>query len=150
MVRQALREDVGAGDATTLATVPEKAVAAALMVAREPLVACGLPIAEAVFKEVSPAVSVERKTEDGQHAKKGQTLLRVRGPARAMLTAERSALNFVQRLSGRGDVDGAICRGGGGHARSHSGHAQNHARLAATRKIRRHLRRRNQPPLRTL
>ncbi len=100
MVRQALREDVGAGDATTLATVPEKAVAAALMVAREPLVACGLPIAEAVFKEVSPAVSVERKTEDGQHAKKGQTLLRVRGPARAILTAERTALNFAQRLSG--------------------------------------------------
>jgi nicotinate-nucleotide pyrophosphorylase (carboxylating) len=100
MVRQALREDIGAGDATTLATVPETALASALVVAREPLVACGLPIAEAVFQEVSPAVAVERKTEDGQTAKKGQTLLRVRGPARAILTAERTALNFAQRLSG--------------------------------------------------
>jgi nicotinate-nucleotide pyrophosphorylase (carboxylating) len=100
MVRQALREDIGAGDATTLATVPETALASALMVARESLVACGLPIAEAVFQEVSPAVAVERKTEDGQPAKKGQTLLRVRGPARAILTAERTALNFAQRLSG--------------------------------------------------
>jgi nicotinate-nucleotide pyrophosphorylase (carboxylating) len=100
MVRQALCEDVGTGDATTLATVPETAVAAASMVAREPLVACGLPIAEAVFKEVSPAVSVEQKTEEGQPAKRGQTLLRLRGPARAILTAERTALNFAQRLSG--------------------------------------------------
>lgn len=100
MVRQALREDIGAGDATTLATVPEAAVAAAVMVAREPLVACGLPVCEAVFKEVSAAVAVERRTEDGQHAKRGQVLLRVSGPARAILTAERVALNFAQRLSG--------------------------------------------------
>jgi nicotinate-nucleotide pyrophosphorylase (carboxylating) len=95
-----LREDVGAGDATTLATVPEEAVAQALMVAREPLVVCGLPLAEAVFKEVCAAVELERQSEEGQHAKRGQTLLRVRGPARALLTAERVALNFAQRLSG--------------------------------------------------
>jgi len=100
MVRQALREDIGTGDVTTLATVPETALASALMVAREPLVACGLPIAEAVFKEVSPALAVERKLADGQPAKRGQTLLSVRGSARAVLTAERTALNFAQRLTG--------------------------------------------------
>lgn len=100
IVRQALREDIGAGDATTLATVPEEAMASAVMVAREPLVVCGLPVAEAVFKEVSAAVAVERQMEDGQRAKRGQTLLRLRGPARALLTAERVALNFAQRLSG--------------------------------------------------
>jgi len=59
IVRRALAEDVGAGDATTLATVPPDAIASALMVAREPLVVCGLPVAEAVFKEVSPKIEME-------------------------------------------------------------------------------------------
>jgi nicotinate-nucleotide pyrophosphorylase (carboxylating) len=100
IVRRALAEDVGTGDVTTLATVPADAMASALMVAREPLVVCGLPLAEAVFKEVSAKIEIERQAEDGLHAHRGQTLLRVRGPAGAMLTAERVALNFVQRLSG--------------------------------------------------
>jgi len=100
LVRRALAEDIGAGDVTTLATVPADATAQALMVAREALVVCGLPLAEAVFKEVSAQIEIERQAQDGQHAAKGQTLLRLRGPAGAMLTAERVALNFVQRLSG--------------------------------------------------
>jgi nicotinate-nucleotide pyrophosphorylase (carboxylating) len=100
IIRRALAEDVGAGDVTTLATVPADAVAGALMVAREPLVVCGLPVAEAVFKEVSQKIEIERQAEDGARANRGQTLLRLRGPAGAMLTAERVALNFVQRLSG--------------------------------------------------
>jgi len=100
IVRRALSEDVGSGDVTTLATVPSDAMAGALMVAREPLVVCGLPLAEAVFKEVSAKIEIERLAEDGLHAHRGQTLLRLRGPAGAMLTAERVALNFVQRLSG--------------------------------------------------
>jgi nicotinate-nucleotide pyrophosphorylase (carboxylating) len=100
IVRRALAEDVGAGDVTTLATVPPDATAIAAMVAREPLVVCGLPLVEAVFKEVSAKIEIERLAEDGMHASRGQTLLRLRGPAGAMLTAERVALNFVQRLSG--------------------------------------------------
>lgn len=100
IVRQALREDVGGGDVTTLAVVPAAAMASAVMVAREPLVVCGLPLAESVFKEVSQEIGVERLSEDGRHAGKGATLLRLRGPARALLSAERVALNFVQRLSG--------------------------------------------------
>jgi nicotinate-nucleotide pyrophosphorylase (carboxylating) len=100
MVRRALAEDVGTGDVTTLATVAADATAHALMVAREPLVVCGLPLVEAVFKEVSAQIEIERLAEDGERAHKGQTLLRLRGPAGAMLTAERVALNFVQRLSG--------------------------------------------------
>jgi nicotinate-nucleotide pyrophosphorylase (carboxylating) len=100
IIRRVLSEDVGTGDVTTLATVPADAMAGALMVAREPLVVCGLPMAEAVFKEVSAKIEIERLAEDGLHAHRGQTLLRLRGPAGAMLTAERVALNFVQRLSG--------------------------------------------------
>jgi nicotinate-nucleotide pyrophosphorylase (carboxylating) len=100
IVRRALSEDVGTGDVTTLATVPADAVATASMVAREPLVVCGLPIAEAVFKEVSPKIEIERRAEDGTRANRGHTLLRLQGSAGAILTAERVALNFVQRLSG--------------------------------------------------
>jgi nicotinate-nucleotide pyrophosphorylase (carboxylating) len=99
-VQLALAEDVGSGDVTTLATVPPTARARALMRAREPLVVAGLALAEAAFRELSPDVNSERAVEDGQHVAAGGVLLRLSGPARALLTAERVALNFVQRLSG--------------------------------------------------
>jgi nicotinate-nucleotide pyrophosphorylase (carboxylating) len=100
VVQAALAEDVGSGDVTTLATVPEGLKAAGRVVAREELVVAGLPLAESTFQGVSPAVKVERDLEDGAQAKRGDTLLRVEGPARALLTAERVALNLLQRLSG--------------------------------------------------
>jgi len=99
-VRSALAEDIGEGDVTTLATVPETARAQALLRAREPLVAAGLAFAEAAFLELSPAVVLTREAQDGEAAGAGKALLRIHGPARALLTAERVALNFVQRLSG--------------------------------------------------
>jgi nicotinate-nucleotide pyrophosphorylase (carboxylating) len=99
-VRQALAEDLGSGDATTLATVPETRLAHAAMVAREPLVLAGVELAEAAFRELSPAIQSERVAEDGQRVERGQALLRLTGPARSLLSAERVALNFVQRLSG--------------------------------------------------
>jgi nicotinate-nucleotide pyrophosphorylase (carboxylating) len=100
IVRRALAEDIGTGDVTTLATVPADATASALMVAREPLVVCGLPLAEAVFKEVS-AENRNRTAGGGRPARAPRTdPAALRGPAGAMLTAERVALNFVQRLSG--------------------------------------------------
>jgi len=100
IVRTALAEDIGPGDATTLAIVPADAIATAVMVAREPLVVCGLPLAEAVFREVSASLNLTALATDGLHIAKGQELLKIQGPARAILTAERVALNFVQRLSG--------------------------------------------------
>ncbi|MFO1478457.1 MAG: carboxylating nicotinate-nucleotide diphosphorylase [Verrucomicrobiota bacterium] len=99
-VQTALAEDVGSGDATTLATVPEGAQLCAVMRAREALVPAGLGLAEAAFRELSGAVKIEMCTRDGGLAQAGQVLLRVSGPARPILTAERVALNFVQRLSG--------------------------------------------------
>lgn len=99
-VQAALAEDIGSGDVTTLATVPETALARGAMKAREQLVVAGLAFAEAAFHELSPEVKIERVTVDGQAVKAGQDLLRIEGPARALLTAERVALNFVQRLSG--------------------------------------------------
>lgn len=99
-VQLALAEDIGSGDVTTLATVPENAMAHAVMKAREPLVPAGLALAEAAFIELSPALKIERVAADGQPRKAGQELLRIAGPARTILAAERVALNFVQRLSG--------------------------------------------------
>ena len=99
-VQLALAEDIGSGDVTTLATVPETATAHAVMKAREPLVIAGLAFAEAAFLELSQTIKIERVAADGQPRKAGQELMRIAGPARAVLSAERVALNFVQRLSG--------------------------------------------------
>jgi nicotinate-nucleotide pyrophosphorylase (carboxylating) len=99
-VRAALVEDVGGGDVTTLATVPAGAQSVALMNAREPLVVAGLAFAEGAFKQLSPKVQVKKLARDGQRLKVGQPLLKISGPSRAILSAERVALNFVQRLSG--------------------------------------------------
>ncbi len=99
-VQAALAEDIGSGDVTTLATVPENITARAAMVAREPLTLAGLSLAEAAFKELSPAIEFERLVADGQAVARGAVLARIHGSARAILTAERVALNFTQRLSG--------------------------------------------------
>ena len=99
-VRAALDEDIGAGDVTTLATVPESARAVALMRAREILVPAGLDLAEAAFRALSTEAQVTRMAQDGSRVAAGMALLRIEGPARALLSAERVALNFVQRLSG--------------------------------------------------
>lgn len=99
-VAAALQEDVGAGDVTTLATVPAGANAIALMRARENLVVCGLGFAREAFRQLSPETSVKEAGQDGDQASANDVLLEIQGPARALLTAERVALNFVQRLSG--------------------------------------------------
>jgi nicotinate-nucleotide pyrophosphorylase (carboxylating) len=99
-VKLALEEDVGAGDATTLATVPEQTMAIAHMVAREPLVVAGLAFAQTAFSTTAPPGKIELPVRDGAKAGRGEKLLTVHGPARGILTAERVALNFVQRLSG--------------------------------------------------
>jgi nicotinate-nucleotide pyrophosphorylase (carboxylating) len=96
----ALTEDIGDGDATTLATVPENAVSVAVMRARDPLVVAGLAFAEAAFRELSTAVKIKALAKDGEHVDGGDTLLKISGPSRALLSAERVVLNFVQRLSG--------------------------------------------------
>jgi nicotinate-nucleotide pyrophosphorylase (carboxylating) len=99
-VRAALAEDIGSGDATSEATIPAAATANAAMVAREPLIVAGLEFATITFSQVDPSIRVERIAKDGAALTKGADLLRLSGPARGILSAERVALNFVQRLSG--------------------------------------------------
>jgi nicotinate-nucleotide pyrophosphorylase (carboxylating) len=99
-VRAALAEDLGSGDVTTLATVPATAKSVALMNAREPLTVAGLQFAAVAFRELSPKIRIKQFVRDGQRVKAGAALLKILGSSRALLSAERVALNFVQRLSG--------------------------------------------------
>lgn len=99
-VRRALAEDIGTGDATTLATVPDDAVSDAVMVAREPLVLSGIQFAETAFLQLDPGMALVRHAQDGQRVAAGGRILELRGRTRAILSAERVALNFTQRLSG--------------------------------------------------
>jgi len=99
-VRAALAEDLGGGDATTLATVPASSRSVAFMNAREPLTVAGLRFAELAFRELSSKIQVKRFVRDGQRVKAGAPLLKISGSSRALLSSERVALNYVQRLSG--------------------------------------------------
>jgi nicotinate-nucleotide pyrophosphorylase (carboxylating) len=99
-VKAALAEDIGSGDATTLATVPKTQMFKTVMRAREPLVVAGLDFARAAFHRLSSSVKIKYLVHDGTHVSGGDNLLRISGSARAILTAERVALNFVQHLSG--------------------------------------------------
>ncbi len=99
-VRAALAEDLGSGDVTTLATVPPGTKSVALMRAREPLVVAGIQFAEIAFKLLSKKIQIKNFARDGQRVQAGETILKISGSSRAILNAERVALNFVQRLSG--------------------------------------------------
>jgi nicotinate-nucleotide pyrophosphorylase (carboxylating) len=99
VVARALAEDVGSGDLTSAATVPEGARARAVITQKAPGVVFGLQAAEEAFRALDPAVVIERLTAEGRWRDGGE-VLRIEGRARALLTAERTALNFLQRLSG--------------------------------------------------
>jgi nicotinate-nucleotide pyrophosphorylase (carboxylating) len=100
-VQRALNEDLGrAGDITSMATIPETTHAHAILVARQSGVIAGLPLAVAVFQKLSPDISIQAHFRDGGVVAAGAHVLTISGPARAVLTGERTALNFVGRLSG--------------------------------------------------
>ncbi|MBN1919391.1 MAG: carboxylating nicotinate-nucleotide diphosphorylase [Verrucomicrobia bacterium] len=100
LVRQVLDEDIGCGDITTMWTVPANARGTAQLIAREAGVIAGLDVARAVFRALSRSVRFAAMVRDGQCVRRGTVLAEVRGPLRAILTGERVALNFLQRLSG--------------------------------------------------
>ncbi|HKV84453.1 MAG TPA: carboxylating nicotinate-nucleotide diphosphorylase [Ktedonobacterales bacterium] len=100
LVRRALAEDVGRGDVTTEATIPAGTQARARIVAREGGVIAGLPVAALVWRLLDAAVGFEALVDDGARVEPGATLARIQGDARAILTGERTALNFLGRLSG--------------------------------------------------
>jgi nicotinate-nucleotide pyrophosphorylase (carboxylating) len=100
IIDSALAEDLRGGDITSEATVDEGVRARATAVARHGMVVCGGAVFARVFERVDPAVSAERKLADGSRAKIGDALFTVEGAARSLLSGERTALNFAQRMSG--------------------------------------------------
>jgi nicotinate-nucleotide pyrophosphorylase (carboxylating) len=100
IVKQALQEDIGSGDITTLATVEAKAKAKGFILAKEAGVVAGLMVAKEVFRQLDPRIKFAPRVKDGARVKKGKILANISGPARGILTGERVALNFLQRLSG--------------------------------------------------
>ncbi len=99
-IQASLAEDIGPGDVTTLATVPENAQATGAITAREPIVVAGIAFAIEAFRTLSKDIDAVEQCADGERRPPGSSILNVRGQARAILTAERVALNFLQRLSG--------------------------------------------------
>ena len=100
LIRMALREDIGDGDHSTLACIPSTAVGTAKMVAKQDGVLCGAIVGERVFHQVDPTLKVSLLKNDGDAVKKGDIVMLVEGHSGSILTAERTALNFMQRLSG--------------------------------------------------
>jgi nicotinate-nucleotide pyrophosphorylase (carboxylating) len=100
LVKFALKEDAAFCDATTLSVVGPGQIVSAKFVAKQSGIACGHEIACEVFKNINPRVHVKFKTKDGAKVHAGQILAEVSGPARAIISGERTALNFLQHLSG--------------------------------------------------
>jgi nicotinate-nucleotide pyrophosphorylase (carboxylating) len=100
IVRLALEEDIGTGDVTTVATIPEEHVSFGRIVAKEEGVLAGMPVVEVVLSALGPAVEVTPLIEEGSPVTPGLVVATVEGPTRTILTGERTALNFLQRLSG--------------------------------------------------
>lgn len=99
-VKNALKEDIGFGDITTDYLVPKNERIIAKLNTRENGILCGIDIVETVFKTLSNEVKIQKFFKDGDKIKKGDTLAVIEGPARAVLIGERTALNYIQRLSG--------------------------------------------------
>jgi len=100
LARAALAEDVGGGDITTECAVPAELTAHAVIIAREPCVVAGTALARAVFAELDPQLAMECLADEGAALPAGQRVCSLAGSARAILTGERTALNFLQRLGG--------------------------------------------------
>jgi nicotinate-nucleotide pyrophosphorylase (carboxylating) len=100
VVRAALEEDLAWGDATTDSLIPPELSCTGVLLAKAAGVVAGLPVAEAVFREVQPDIVFEAAVHDGTTVRPGDILARLQGPAAGLLRAERVALNFLQRLSG--------------------------------------------------
>ncbi len=100
IVQNALSEDVGSGDITTTISIPEQTVARGNILARQPLVVAGIPVVREILRQVNSDLSLTVFREDGCAVQAGDCIAFIEGNARSILTAERLALNFLQRLSG--------------------------------------------------
>jgi len=100
IIKRALEEDLGDGDHTSLATIPAEATGKAELIAKQNGVLAGVEVAVKVFKMVDPALKIEILIKDGNIVREGDIVLIVDGKTQSILSAERTALNFIQRMSG--------------------------------------------------
>lgn len=100
LIEMALAEDIGTGDITSMATIPVDAVSAAALIAKEDGILAGLPVFARVMETVDPRLVVHPLSVEGQWLTAGERIAEIAGPTRSLLTAERTALNFLQRMSG--------------------------------------------------
>jgi len=114
IVRRALEEDLGAGDITTEATLRSELRARGVFLVKSECVVAGLDVAIEVFRQVDPGVEVRLRRHDGERCARGEEIAEIAGSARALLIAERTALNFLQRLSGIATRTREFVRASGG------------------------------------
>jgi nicotinate-nucleotide pyrophosphorylase (carboxylating) len=114
LISRALAEDIGGGDVTTEAIVPAQARGHGLLLAKSPLVVAGMSVAAAAFELVDPRAVLRGHVPDGTQVEPGTVVGEVRGPARALLSAERVALNFLQRLCGVATMTRRFVQASGG------------------------------------
>lgn len=100
LIQFAIHEDIGDGDVTSEATVTETSLASARFLQKQDGVVCGMPLLPLIFREFSPDVVLDVLRNDGDVVEAGTVIATVEGPARALLAAERTALNFIQRMGG--------------------------------------------------
>ncbi len=100
VIEYALKEDIGSGDITTDSLIPHEMKASASIIAKASGIIAGLPVAEYVFKSLNYGIEWHPLIEDGDKVNKGDTIVKITGSYRALLTGERLALNFLQRMSG--------------------------------------------------
>ena len=148
-VTRALEEDLGrAGDITSTATVPEDTARPRRAQRPQAGVIAGLPLVDAAFRRLSPDIEIAAHARDGAAIAAGAKLMTIAGNARAILGAERVALNFLGHLSGIATATADFVRAHRPHQGARHLHAQDHARAAGAGEIRGALRRRLQSPLR--
>jgi nicotinate-nucleotide pyrophosphorylase (carboxylating) len=114
LVARALAEDVGAGDITTRAVVPADATGRGVFLAKQQCVVCGLGVVREVFSQVDERIALTVDAREGEACEPGRTIATVHGPAPSLLTAERTALNFLQQLSGIATVTRRFVDAAGG------------------------------------
>jgi nicotinate-nucleotide pyrophosphorylase (carboxylating) len=109
LVRSAIQEDLSEGDITSAALIPDRLTKKAFFIAQDDITLAGLCVVQTIFQEIDPGLTMTPYFRDGQRIKANQTILTVRGPAQALLAAERISLNFLQHLSGIATLTAKFC-----------------------------------------
>lgn len=109
IIRSALEEDIFRGDLTSDLTIPQQHESKAVIRAKAPGIVCGLMVAERVFTLIDPSIDFKQTVEEGSQVKAGDIVAEISGPTRALLAGERTALNFMQRMSGIATITRAFC-----------------------------------------